>query len=218
MTAGSIWISATQIIARPSAALEILGNTLPAVVGYFITLIVTKMLAGLPIIILRPYALFRYLFLRLIQSKKYMTQRELENVYCLEPVYYSWEYPSQMLVIVICFTYASISPIILIFGAMYFFAALMVYKKQVLYVYTPFYESGGDLFPLVCDRTITGLICGQLTFMGYSVVRGGHFLQVRRKNMVTLNVEEDHCFINICSSLFPMKMSPCMNRFCQPYH
>lgn len=61
---------------------------------------------------------------------------------------------------------------------MYFSAALMVYKKQVLYVYTPFYESGGDLFPLVCDRTVTGLICGQLTFMGYSIVRGGHILQV----------------------------------------
>ena len=96
VTAGSIWISASKIISRPTAALEILGESLPAVVGYFITLIVTKMLAGLPIIILRPYALCRYLFLRMIQSKKYMTQRELDNVYCLEPVYYGWEYPSQV--------------------------------------------------------------------------------------------------------------------------
>lgn len=51
----------------------------------------------------------------------------------------------------------------------------MVYKKQVLYVYTPAYESGGSLFPLVCDRTIIGLICGQLTFIGYSTIRGGHY-------------------------------------------
>ena len=99
MTAGSIWISVSEILAHPYAVLEILGNSLPTVVGYFITLIVTKMLAGLPIIILRPYALCRYLFLRMIQSKKYMTQRELDNVYCLEPVYYGWEYPSQMLVV-----------------------------------------------------------------------------------------------------------------------
>jgi hypothetical protein len=125
VTAGSIWISASQIIAHPYAALEILGNSLPAVVGYFITLIVTKMLAGLPIVILRPYALCRYLFLRMIQKKKFMvssrlnfhcvvilnnlysnlcnsltfllkTQRELDNVYRLEPVYYGWEYPSQV--------------------------------------------------------------------------------------------------------------------------
>jgi len=51
----------------------------------------------------------------------------------------------------------------------------MVYKKQVLYVYTLSYESGGQLFPMVCDRTIVGLMCGQLTFMGYSIIRGGHY-------------------------------------------
>ena len=94
----------------------------PAMVGYFITLIVTKMLTGkffwwililsifykenfwltywyqkgLPIVILRPYALGRYFFQRMLQRKKYMTQRELDNVYCLEPVYYGWEYPSQV--------------------------------------------------------------------------------------------------------------------------
>lgn len=129
-------------------------------------------------VILRVGALSRYLMLRMIYRTKFLTQRELDNVYCVEPLYYGWEYPTQMLVVVICFTYAAISPIILIFGALYFIAALMVYKKQVLYVYTPSYESGGDLFPLVCDRTILGLICGQLTFMGYIIVRGGNIGQV----------------------------------------
>ena len=118
---------------------------------------VTKILGGLPIVILRVGALSRYLMLRIIHRTKYLTQRELDNVYTVEPLYYGWEYPTQMLVILICFTYATISPIILLFGAMYFFAALMVYKKQVLYVYTRHYESGGDLFPLVCDRTIVGV-------------------------------------------------------------
>ena len=129
-------------------------------------------------VILRVGALSRYLMLRLLYQTKFLTQRELESVYLVEPLYYGWEYPTQMLVIVICFTYACISPSILFFGALYFFTALMVYKKQVLYVYTPSYESGGDLFPLVCDRTILGLVCGQLTFMGYCGVRGGHIFQV----------------------------------------
>ncbi len=44
VTAGSIWISASQIIEHPSAGLEILGNSLPTVVGYFISLLVTKIL------------------------------------------------------------------------------------------------------------------------------------------------------------------------------
>lgn len=175
VTAGSLWKSAADIIARPSAGLEILGNSLPTVVGYFISLIITKILGGLPLVILRLGALSRYLVLRLITRDQYLTQRELDQVYRAEPCLYGWEYPTQLLVIVICFTYACISPFILIFGALYFLGALMVYKKQVLYVYTPSYESGGSLFPLVCDRTIIGLICGQLTFMGYSIIRGGHY-------------------------------------------
>ena len=175
VTAGSLWKSAADILARPSAGLEILGNSLPTVVGYFIALIITKILGGLPLVILRLGALSRYLLLRLITRDELLTQRELDQVYRAEPLLYGWEYPTQLLVIVICFTYACISPVILIFGAFYFVGALMVYKKQVLYVYSPSYESGGKLFPIVCDRTIVGLICGQLTFIGYSIIRGGHY-------------------------------------------
>ena len=83
------------------------------------------------------------------------------------------QYPSQLLVIMICFTYAAISPMILPFGAIYFFFALVVYKKQAMFVYTPTFESGGSLFHSACDRTLMGLILGQLTFLGYCLIRGG---------------------------------------------
>ena len=84
---------------------------------------------------------------------------------------YGWEYPTQLLVIVICFTYSCISPIILPVGAVYFTIALLVYKFQVLYVYTPEYESGGELFPSVLHRTLVGLTCGQFTLLGYLLIR-----------------------------------------------
>jgi hypothetical protein len=76
----------------------------------------------------------------------------------------------------------------------YFAGALMVYKKQVLYVYTPAYESGGSLFPLVCDRTIVGLICGQLTFMGYSTIRGGHYQPICILPLVYFTVQMMYYF------------------------
>lgn len=147
-------------------------------VGYFVSLLITKILAGLPLVTLRVGALGRMLFLRAAFNEESMTQRELDSVYRPENVLYGWEYPSQLLVIVICFTYACISPIILPVGAIYFFLALMVYKKQVLYVYTPIYESGGTFFPAACDRTLVGLLCGQLTFLGYIVIRKCYY-QVR---------------------------------------
>jgi hypothetical protein len=95
VTAGSLWKSAADIIARPSAVLEILGNSLPTVVGYFISLIITKILAGLPMVFLRFGALSRFLLLRLITRRNYLTQHELNSIYRVQPIYYGWEYPTQ---------------------------------------------------------------------------------------------------------------------------
>lgn len=175
VTAGSLWISLAEIIDHPSEMLKILGESLPTVVGYFIALLITKVMAGLPLVILRLGALGRMCLLRLLFAADNLTQRELDQVYRRENVLYGWEYPSQLLVIVICFTYAVICPIILPVGAVYFIGALVVYKKQILYVYTPVYESGGSFFPDACDRTLFGLMCGQLTLIGYTTIRQSYY-------------------------------------------
>lgn len=106
VTAGSFWESVADVLDHPGNILEILGRSLPKVVGYFISLLITKILAGLPIIVLRVGALSRMLILRGLFSKDRVTQREMDFVFRRENLLYGWEYPSQLLVIVICFTYA----------------------------------------------------------------------------------------------------------------
>lgn len=166
-TAGSLLQSLSDIIDRPSNLFQILGYSLPRMAGYFVALLVTKILAGLPMIFLRFGALSRMLLLKTLSNEKRLTQRELDAVYRLENVQYGWEFPTQLLVVVIVFTYAVICPLILPVGCCYFTGALIVYKKQVLYVYSPVYESGGAMFPIAVQRTLFGLLCGQLTFIGY---------------------------------------------------
>ncbi len=175
VTAGSIWESLEDILKEPPKVIRFLGERLPTMVGYFVALLVTKILAGLPMIFLRFGALARMIFLRALSSEKKLTQRELDEVYRDENVQYGWEFPSQLLVIVIVFTYATICPVILPFGALYFMGSLVVYKKQVLYVYTPVYESGGALFPDAVQRMLFGLVCGQVVFIGYVWVRGCNY-------------------------------------------
>lgn len=172
VTAGSILKSLAEMLDHPSSILELLGESLPTMVGYFIALLVTKIMAGLPLIFLRFGALSRMLMLRILSSEKKLTQRELDWVYRLENIQYGWEFPSQLLVIVIVFSYAIMAPIILPFGMIYFTGALIVYKKQLLFVYSPVYESGGAMFPMAVQRTLFGLVCGQLTFLGYTIIRG----------------------------------------------
>jgi hypothetical protein len=175
VTAGSLWRSLAEILDHPSSLFQLLGKSLPSMVGYFVALLVTKVLAGLPIVFLRIGALSRMLFLRAITSRDKLTQRELDEIYRPENVQYGWEFPSQLLVIVIVFTYAVICPVILPVGMLYFVGSLIVYKKQVLYVYQPVYESGGAMFPSALQRTLFGLVCGQMTLIGYLISAGCYY-------------------------------------------
>ena len=143
--------------------------------GYFLTFIMTKILAGLPLILLRGGALMRMIFLKMCFREKYLTQAELDEVYKPQMLWYGWEYPNLLLVVVICFTYSCISPIIMPVGAVFFLGSWLVFKLQILTVYNPWYESGGTMFPMACHRTLIGLVCGQLTLMGYSVMREGFY-------------------------------------------
>mmetsp|Transcript_1282 Transcript_1282/g.2730 ORF Transcript_1282/g.2730 Transcript_1282/m.2730 type:complete len:1017 (+) Transcript_1282:31-3081(+) len=178
VTAGSILDSLGEIVEHPSNILAILGKSLPNVVGYFATFIMTKILAGLPMILLRFGALMRMLFIKICFREKYLTQAEIEEAYYprkYSQMWYGWEYPNLLLVIVICFVYSCISPVILPVGAAFFLGSWLIYKNQILIVYSPSYESGGTMFPMACHRTLIGLVCGQLTLIGYSILRAGFY-------------------------------------------
>ena len=166
---------------HPGSIFEILGKSIPNLVGFFVTLLVTKTLVGLPTVMLRITQLLRQIALRVLFRQKLMTQRELDEVYKRDTLLGGWRYPDLLFVVVICFTYACISPVILPFGAMFFLVALIVYKKQVLLVYAPEHESGGTMFPSACVRVLMGLIGGQITLIGYTILRAS-FYQVSREN------------------------------------
>ena len=91
VTAGAIWTTIQKEINHPQELLLILGETLPKMCGYFISLLLTKILAGLPLILLRMGALFHMAFLKGCFNKKRLTQRELDEVYRKEPIAYGWE-------------------------------------------------------------------------------------------------------------------------------
>ena len=49
--------------------------------GYFATFIMTKLLAGLPIVLLRMRALMQFVFIKICFREKYLTQAELDEAY-----------------------------------------------------------------------------------------------------------------------------------------
>ena len=125
-----VWDSLNIIINEPKKVLEQLGYSVPTVVGYFISVLLTRILAGLPLVMLRVGALLRMSFIKCCFREKRMTQRELDFVYKKEMLNYGYEYPMQLFVVVICFTYATITPVVLVFGALCFFSSLIFFKQQ----------------------------------------------------------------------------------------
>jgi hypothetical protein len=59
--------------------------------GYMVALLVTKIMAGLPMVFLRFGALFRMVLLKTLSNEKKLTQREIDAVYRQENVQYGWE-------------------------------------------------------------------------------------------------------------------------------
>ncbi|KAL7533875.1 hypothetical protein ACHAXR_005499 [Thalassiosira sp. AJA248-18] len=93
VTAGSILDSLGEIIEHPSNILAILGKSLPNVVGYFATFVMTKVFAGLPIILLRTRALSRILFIKMFFREKFLTQAELDEAHYPQvyaQIWYGW--------------------------------------------------------------------------------------------------------------------------------
>ena len=115
VTSASLWDSLSDIIDKPSEALDILAQSLPTVsivketthvimyfitcfftftlqvVGYFVAFILTKILLGLPSTLLRWGDLSRYTALRFFFDEQYMTQREVDIVYRKQVIKYGRE-------------------------------------------------------------------------------------------------------------------------------
>lgn len=86
VTAGSILDALAEILDHPSRAFEILGQSVPTVVGYFVLLIMTKLLAGLPLTLLRILPLIRRVVMKMFCREMIMTQRELDAEYKPNPI------------------------------------------------------------------------------------------------------------------------------------
>ena len=85
-------------------------------------------------------------------------------------------YPSLLLVITICFVYAVITPAVVPFCAVYFAAAELVYKRNLLYVYVPTSESGGTLWPKVVWGMLVALMTSHCVLIGYFYFTAGALL------------------------------------------
>ncbi|KAG7440881.1 uncharacterized protein BT62DRAFT_567336 [Guyanagaster necrorhizus] len=84
--------------------------------------------------------------------------------------FYYW-LPTHLLVIHVLMLFAVLNPVVLPFGAFYFFIEAGVIKNQLIHVYAKNYEGDGKLILIRMLRySLDGLILSQAVFLAYMVV------------------------------------------------
>lgn len=121
------------------------------------------------------------------------TPRDFAEVYAPRMYNFGWGYPVPVFMFVVVLVYSTISPLILVFGVIYFAMTYLVCKYQLLYgkfllylkrmassnaslVYFHSYEVAGRMWPMVFSRIIIALIIFELTSAGLFTLNKSFYL------------------------------------------
>ena len=146
--------------------------------GYFTDYILVKAFIGLGIEIIRLPAMFMSLGKRLLTINR--TERERKGFnwggalrFMDNPGWLPFNkiYAQDLLVTILCASFACVAPLLLVPGLIYFALAGYVYTHQMMYVYEPMYETGGRWWPKVASSTIIALIFAQSTMIGMMILK-----------------------------------------------
>lgn len=143
--------------------------------AYFIEWIIIKLLFGLAWELSRLWPALQWGLALVFSDRRQWTARSLRGSYLTEPfLMQGWVYPSLLSVWVILAAYYVITPIIAPFALAFFLCSELVFKHQVLFVYTTKAEGGGLLWLLVFDRLMAGLVFAHVLLMAFFVVSAGY--------------------------------------------
>ncbi|KAJ1978537.1 hypothetical protein H4R34_003167 [Dimargaris verticillata] len=165
---GTLWNSLFDIFEDPSELTTKLAASLPQVGPFFINYVIVLGIAYLPFKLLQVLPMIWTAFRRYLCT----TPRDFAEV--VAPIYVAWgaRYPVPMLVFVLTLTYSNISPLILVFGVLYFVLGFVFYKYVFLYVYFKYYESSGRMWPYVVRRLVVAMYLYHLLMFGYFSLKG----------------------------------------------
>lgn len=174
--AGSIFDTIAIIIENPEAAFEMLGNSLPRMSSFFITLVTMKTFLGLGVELVRALHIvqniLRYPLLRnatLRQKKRVVIGLRAID----DPGWFPYHkiLAQDMLVVVISVVFAVIAPIVLLPCALFCLFSRIMWTHHHLYVFESVFESGGQFFPKIFRRFVFGLIIAQMTITGQFILK-----------------------------------------------
>lgn len=176
--AGSVIDCIKDIYYDPASAFYLLGGSLPKMGGFFTNYMIVKAFAGLGMEIMRFPAMFSAILKTLFTPNLTPRDRMMTPLWggiraMCNPGWFPFAkiYAQDMLLVVVCATYACVAPLTIVAGVCYFAGAAYVYKHQLLYVYEPSFETGGKWWPKMARCFVVALLFAQATMVGMMILK-----------------------------------------------
>lgn len=164
------WALVRDLVDTPMKIPEKLARALQGsnVRNFMVSYVMLQALGLMPLQLLNLGPLFSLALARAFWTK---TPRDYAEANAPPMLNYGWVYPQALLVFTITLVYSVMSPLILIFGAIYFAMAYLVFKYKLLFIYFKPYESNGEAWRITFARTLWALIIFQLFMTGLFSLR-----------------------------------------------
>jgi len=169
MISGTIFNVLADVLKKPERIFSLLAASLPNTAHTFLHYIMARAFVTFPLELLRLPDLFWGFIVRCM-TKSPRKIRKAEGVMSFA---YGSAYPMYLLVFIIGITYSVMTPLILPFTLAFFVIGLFVTRYQLMYILSPVYESGGNLFRKVYERLVIGVLIFQCTMIGYLGLKEG---------------------------------------------
>ncbi|KAJ3685552.1 hypothetical protein LUZ61_014716 [Rhynchospora tenuis] len=151
--------SQLQIILDPKDIPAMLAVVVPGQASFFIAYVVTSW-TSVSSELTQTMAFLSHLF------SCPCSRKESNGKINLPSISYHSEIPRILLFGLLGLTYFILAPIILPFILVYFGIGYIIYRNQLLFVYTPKYDTGGRFWPIVHNTTIFSLVLMHIIVIG----------------------------------------------------
>lgn len=151
----NVWDTLRELAESPMRMIDKLAQSLPAARNFSLSYVIFQGLAMQPFQLLQLPSILSRQFWRVFvvntpRDRAHAIQAPMMSVGTL--------YPQALLVFTLAVLYSIVSPLILVFGAVYFGVAYVVLKYQLLNVWDKPYDSHGHAWPLAVTRCVWALL------------------------------------------------------------
>ncbi|CDO68681.1 hypothetical protein BN946_scf184652.g8 [Trametes cinnabarina] len=175
LVASTYWQLVRDLASSPAKGIEKLADALAAGKArhFFVSYVILQGLGLMPLQLLNLGVIIPRLVYRLFITR---TPRDFAELNAPPMINYGIVYPQAILIFVITLLYSVIQPLILVFGAVYFGVAYVVYKYKLLFVFYKPYESQGQAWPITFVRLIWGVLMFIVFMIGLFILKKSFIL------------------------------------------